>query len=74
MSSIPESIQLEDWIRDIPDFPQKGILFKDITPLLQDKAAFHAALDRLLCLYVNSANYHIRQRRLSMNWSMARIS
>ena len=34
MSSVPESIHLEDWIRDIPDFPQKGILFKDITPLL----------------------------------------
>ncbi len=33
-------IRLEDWIRDIPDFPQRGILFKDITPLLQDSAAF----------------------------------
>ncbi len=31
--------RLEDWIRDIPDFPQRGILFKDITPLLQDSAA-----------------------------------
>ncbi len=54
MSSIPESIQLEDWIRDIPDFPQKGILFKDITPLLQDKAAFHAALDRLAAHYAGA--------------------
>ena len=47
MSTTPESIHLEDWIRDIPDFPQRGILFKDITPLLQDATAFHAALDRL---------------------------
>jgi len=47
MSSVPESIRLEDWIRDMPDFPQKGILFKDITALVQDKDAFHAALDRL---------------------------
>jgi adenine phosphoribosyltransferase len=54
MSSIPESIQLEDWIRDIPDFPQKGILFKDITPLLQDKAAFHAAMDRLAAHYAGA--------------------
>ncbi len=54
MSSVPESIQLEDWIRDIPDFPQKGILFKDITPLLQDKAAFHAALDRLAAHYAGA--------------------
>jgi len=54
MSSVPESIRLEDWIRDIPDFPQKGILFKDITPLLQDKAAFHAALDRLAAHYAGA--------------------
>ena len=54
MSSTPESIQLEDWIRDIPDFPQKGILFKDITPLLQNKVAFHAALDRLAAHYAGA--------------------
>ena len=47
-------IHLEDWIRDIPDFPQKGILFKDITPLLQDKAAFHAAMDRLAAHYAGA--------------------
>jgi adenine phosphoribosyltransferase len=51
MSSTPDSINLEDWIRDIPDFPQKGVLFKDITPLLQDGTAFHAALDRLAAHY-----------------------
>ena len=54
MSSTPESIQLEDWIRDIPDFPQRGVLFKDITPLLQDAAAYHAALDRLAAHYAGS--------------------
>src|SRR5881396_1625679 len=54
MSSIPESIHLEDWIRDIPDFPQKGVLFKDITPLLQDAAAFRAALDRLAAHYAGA--------------------
>ena len=54
MSSTPESIHLEDWIRDIPDFPQKGILFKDITPLLQDKVAFQAALDRLAAHYAGA--------------------
>ncbi|HEU0000967.1 MAG TPA: adenine phosphoribosyltransferase [Ktedonobacteraceae bacterium] len=54
MSSTPESIQLEDWIRDIPDFPQRGILFKDITPLLQDAAAFHASLDRLAAHYAGA--------------------
>jgi adenine phosphoribosyltransferase len=54
MSSTPESIQLEDWIRDIPDFPQRGILFKDITPLLQNPVAFHASLDRLAAHYAGA--------------------
>jgi adenine phosphoribosyltransferase len=34
-------------IRTVPDFPQKGILFKDITPLLADPRAFHIVLDAL---------------------------
>ena len=51
MASTSESIHLEDWIRDIPDFPQRGILFKDITPLLQDPAAFRAAMERLAAHY-----------------------
>src|SRR6185436_2173070 len=34
-------------IRDIPDFPKPGILFKDITPLLADPRAFQDAIDRL---------------------------
>jgi len=34
-------------IRDIPDFPKPGILFKDVTPLLADGAAFREAVDRL---------------------------
>lgn len=47
-------IRLEDWIRDIPDFPQKGVLFKDITPMLQDGVAFRAALDRLAAHYAGA--------------------
>lgn len=38
---------LADFIRDIPDFPKQGILFKDITTLLSDAAAFRQALDEL---------------------------
>jgi len=34
-------------IRDIPDFPQPGILFKDITPVLADAKAFQAVLDEM---------------------------
>ncbi len=39
-----------DWaglIRDIPNFPIEGVLFKDITPLLRDPAGFRAAIDGL---------------------------
>ena len=32
-------------IRNIPDFPKKGILFRDITPLLQDSESFREAVD-----------------------------
>ncbi|GCE11439.1 adenine phosphoribosyltransferase [Tengunoibacter tsumagoiensis] len=54
MTSTSEPIRLEDHIRDIPDFPQKGVLFKDITPLLQDAKAFHAALDRIAAHYAGA--------------------
>lgn len=35
-------------IRDVPDFPSPGVVFKDITPLLGDPAAFASATDRLV--------------------------
>ncbi len=38
-------------IRDIPDFPKPGIVFKDITPLLADGAAFRAMIDALVAPY-----------------------
>jgi adenine phosphoribosyltransferase len=34
-------------VRDIPDFPQRGILFRDITPILADPRAFHITLDAM---------------------------
>ncbi len=40
-------MNLEERIRDVLDFPQKGIVFKDITPLLQDAAAFKYVIDLL---------------------------
>ena len=38
---------LRSLIRDVPDFPEPGILFKDITPLLADAEAFALVVDRL---------------------------
>jgi adenine phosphoribosyltransferase len=40
-------VRLEDYIRDIPDFPRPGIVFKDITPLFLNPAALRAAVDGL---------------------------
>jgi adenine phosphoribosyltransferase len=40
-------LDLKAFIRDIPDFPKPGIVFKDITPLLADPIAFRNAIDRL---------------------------
>lgn len=40
-------MDLEPFIRDVPDFPKAGILFKDITPLLADPAALDEAIRRL---------------------------
>ncbi len=40
-------VELAPLIRDIQDFPKKGILFKDITTLLRDGAAFRQAIDGL---------------------------
>jgi adenine phosphoribosyltransferase len=41
------TIDLREYIRDIPDFPKPGINFKDITPLLSHPEAFRATIDRL---------------------------
>jgi len=40
--------QIKDLIRDVPDFPQKGIVFKDITPVLADPIAFSTLIDLIV--------------------------
>jgi adenine phosphoribosyltransferase len=42
-----DSVNLRSYVRDIPDFPAPGILFRDITPLLLDPRALDAAVARL---------------------------
>ena len=39
--------ELKKLIRDVPDFPQKGIIFKDITTLIKDKDGFRRSIDLL---------------------------
>ena len=45
------STLIQQSIRDIPDFPKPGVLFKDITPMLSDPAAFEAAIDELARIF-----------------------
>ena len=47
-------IDLKGYIRSIPDWPKKGILFRDITPLLADPKAFAAAVDALCADFTNA--------------------
>lgn len=44
--------ELKNIIRDIPDFPKKGIVFKDITTLLADAKSFQRMVDLLAHRYV----------------------
>ena len=46
--------ELKKIIRDVPDFPKQGIMFKDITTILKDKTAFHSSIQLLL----NEAKKH----------------
>ncbi|MEG3657185.1 adenine phosphoribosyltransferase [Arenibacter palladensis] len=46
-------MDLKKYVRDIPDFPEEGISFKDITPLLQDANALASAADALFELIKN---------------------
>jgi len=49
-----EGIDLQGFIRSIPDWPKEGILFRDITPLLADPKAFAAAIEALAAPFVGA--------------------
>ncbi len=53
------TICLTDYIRDVPDFPKKGILFKDITPLLSDRDALAGAIDALTVPFAKAGIQHV---------------
>ncbi len=52
------SINIREYIRDIKDFPEKGIVFRDITPLLKDPTVFSYTID-LLCDAVKDKEYDL---------------
>ena len=41
-------MNLKDYIRSIPDYPKKGILFRDITTLIKDSRAFNYSIDKII--------------------------
>ena len=41
-------MNLKDFIRSIPDYPKKGILFRDITTLIKDESAFRESVDQIV--------------------------
>src|SRR5438128_12365820 len=43
--------QVRALVRDVPDFPQKGVVFKDITPVLADDNAFSSVIDLIVVNY-----------------------
>jgi adenine phosphoribosyltransferase len=54
-TSTAAQVDLAKYIRDIPDFPKPGILFRDITPLLADAGAFRATIELLAQHYRGQA-------------------
>jgi adenine phosphoribosyltransferase len=47
-------VNLEEYIRDIKDFPKEGIVFKDITPLLASPEGFKGAIDTIASEYADA--------------------
>jgi adenine phosphoribosyltransferase len=56
---VSKHIKLEDYIRSIPDWPNEGILFRDITPLLADGQALKEAIEALSQKYRNSGAEYV---------------
>lgn len=54
-AGVSDPAVLLDHLRDVPDFPEPGIVFKDITPLLADAQAFRLAVDAISEPYLDSS-------------------
>lgn len=48
MTSSASKLDLKQWIRDVPDYPQPGVLFRDLTPLMADPVPMQYVTDRLV--------------------------
>lgn len=50
---LPDTRYLRDHIRTVPDWPEPGVQFRDITPLLQDPRTFRVLVDTFVLRYMN---------------------
>ena len=48
------SVDLSRYVRDVPDFPKPGVVFKDLTPLLADARAFASSIDALVAPFAGA--------------------
>ena len=55
MTSPANELDLKQWIRDVPDYPQPGVLFRDLTPLMADPVPMRYVTDRLVA-YLEDVN------------------
>ncbi|MET0283424.1 MAG: adenine phosphoribosyltransferase [Polyangiales bacterium] len=53
------TVDLRSLVRDVPDYPKPGILFKDITPVLASPAGFQAAIEQLAAPFLNQRIDHV---------------
>lgn len=53
LSNISYTSYLKNWIRTVPDWPSKGIMFRDITPLLQNPKSFRVLIDMYVHRYMD---------------------
>jgi len=49
-----DPLNYSDFIRDIPDWPKEGVIFKDITPLLADADAFKSSIEEMAAPFVDA--------------------
>ncbi len=57
------SVDLESLIIDIPDYPEPGVIFKDITPLMADSQGFAAAIDDIADHFMKRVRAGVRHGR-----------
>ena len=66
-------LKLEDYVISIPDFPEPGIIFRDLTGVLDDADAFHVCPQQLLCLEESHCLIRALGSRKSQRYTVARI-